>query len=169
MTVIAEGMLKFDFPNSCQASKYDDWSFYRNQFQRVVNGSKAVDIVCVERDVSWLIEVKDYRRHPRTKAIDIVDEMAVKVRDTLAGLAAAARNANDIHERKHARRALASRTWRVVLHLEQSETPRKLWKNPVDSSSLLLKQRSRVLKAIDAHPIVCSRNSPCGQIPWTVR
>ena len=111
MTIIAEGMLEFEFPNGCQASKYDDWSFYRNQFQGVANGCKAVDIVCVERNVSWLIEIKDYRQFPRTKAIDIVDEIAVKVRDTLAGLAAASRNANDDEEREHAQRALASRKW----------------------------------------------------------
>ena len=82
MTVIAEGTLQLDFPNGCRVGKYDDWSFYRNQFQSIANGSRAVDIVCVERNVSWLIEIKDYRRHPRTKAIDIADEVAVKVRDT---------------------------------------------------------------------------------------
>ena len=169
MTVIAEGMLEFDFPNGCEASKYDDWSFYRNQFQRVANGSKAVDIVCDERNVSWLIEIKDYRQYPRTKAIDIADEIAVKVRDTLAGLAAAARNANDSEEREHARRALASREWRVVLHLEQPAAPRRLWNNPVDSSALWMKLRSRKLKAIDAHPLICSRNTPRHRTPWTVR
>lgn len=169
MTVIAEGMLEFDFPNGCQASKYDDWSFCRNQFQRVANNCKAVDIICVERNVSWLIEIKDYRQFPRAKAIDIVDEIAVKVWDTLAGLAAASRNANDVAEREHAQRALASRKWRVVLHLEQPRAPCRLWKNPVDSSALLLKLRSRQLKAIDAHPMICSRNAPCDRIPWTAR
>ena len=81
MTVIEEGALQFDFPNGCRASKYDDWFFYRNQFQSIADGSRAVDIVCVERGVCWLIEIKDCRRHPRTKAIDIADKVAVKVRD----------------------------------------------------------------------------------------
>ena len=29
MTNITEGDLIFSFPDCCQASKYDDWSFYR--------------------------------------------------------------------------------------------------------------------------------------------
>ena len=41
-----------------------------------------------------LIEVKDYRFHPRTKPIPLCDEVALKVRDTLAGLAAARVNVN---------------------------------------------------------------------------
>ena len=85
MTEIEEGDLKFTFPDHCEAHKYDEWAFYRNQFQSVAGGSKAVDIVCVSGDTAWLIEIKDYRRHPRTKVIDIDDELARKVRDTLAG------------------------------------------------------------------------------------
>ena len=169
MTVIKEGELQFDFPDDCQASKYDDWSFYRNQFNSVAKCCKAVDIVCVESNVSWLIEIKDYRQHPRTKAIDIADEVALKVRDTLAGLAAAARNANNMQEREHAKQALASQKWRVVLHLEQSPTSRRLWKNSIDPAALLSKLRTKILKAIDAHPLICNRNKPHPQIPWTVR
>jgi len=29
MTTITEGKLTFRFPPSCQASQYDEWSFYR--------------------------------------------------------------------------------------------------------------------------------------------
>lgn len=119
MTEIEEGALKFSFPDDCEASKYDEWSFYRNQFQSVADGSKAVDMLCIAGDTSWLIEVKDYRRHPRTKLIDVGGEVASKVRDTLAGLAAASANANRDDERRFARRALAKRRWRVALHLEQ--------------------------------------------------
>ncbi|MCX6378018.1 MAG: hypothetical protein NT023_00850 [Armatimonadetes bacterium] len=42
MPIIEEGDLKFDFPNDWQASKLDDWSFYRNQFAKL---AKA-EIVC---------------------------------------------------------------------------------------------------------------------------
>ena len=45
MTEIEEGDLKFSFPDHCEAGKYDEWSFYRNQFQSVAGGSKAVDIL----------------------------------------------------------------------------------------------------------------------------
>lgn len=169
MTEIAEGALRFRFPSGCEASKYDDWSFYRNQFQSVANDSKAVDIVCVKGNVCWLIEVKDYRRHRRTKTIDIPDEIALKVRDTLAGLAAAASNANEIQERTHAARALASRKWRIVLHLEQPPVRSKLWRYPMSPAALLQKLRTKKIKAIDAHPMVCNRNTAHGRTPWTVR
>ena len=68
MTTLSEGSLKFRFPDNCLASKYDCWAFYRKQFQSVAKGSKAVDIVCVEKDVCWLVEIKDYRKHPRSRA-----------------------------------------------------------------------------------------------------
>ena len=44
MPRLEEGGLTFDFPNDgSDASRYDAWSFYRNQFQRVCGGAKAVD------------------------------------------------------------------------------------------------------------------------------
>jgi len=79
--------LSFRFRDGCHASKYDDWSLYRNQFQPIAGGCRAVDILCVEGGVSWLIEIKDYRQYRRTKVIDIAAELASKVRYTLAGLA----------------------------------------------------------------------------------
>jgi len=109
MTEITEGDLTFRFPTGCQASKYDDWSFYRRQFTGIAGGSKAVDILCIKGDTSWLIEIKDHRQHPHQKLIDIADEMAMKVRDTLAGLAAAAKAANEADQQELARKALATR------------------------------------------------------------
>ena len=109
MTEITEEALTFTFPSSWQVSKADEWSFYRNQFAKRFDGvrlackkcnaevrcrecntvktigTKAVDILAIDSEsVAWLIEVKDYRRHQRTKAINLADEIAVKVRDSLA-------------------------------------------------------------------------------------
>lgn len=176
MTEITEGYLTFAFPSSCQASKYDDWSFYRNQFQSVAGGSKAVDILCVDGNTktSWLIEIKDYRQHTRTKRINIADELVIKVRDTLVGLAAAAKNANDAGQKELAQKALATKTWRVVLHLEQPATMEKLWPKANYPANLLRKLKSKKLEAIDAHPIVCDRSTIHDSIhdppiPWSVR
>ncbi|MCY3876943.1 MAG: hypothetical protein OXF88_21970 [Rhodobacteraceae bacterium] len=170
MTTIMEGPLAFGFPAGCLASKYDDWAFYRNQFQLIAGGCKGIDILCVEDEVSWLIEVKDYRHHRRTKTIDIADELAIKVRDTLAGLATAAKVANDVDECRLARQSLAKkRRWRVVLHLEQPAIPSKLRPKAINTANLLLKLRTRKLKAVDAHPIVCDRANLHSRIPWTVQ
>ncbi len=169
MIKITEGRLTFSFPAGCQAVKYDEWPFYRKQFQAVAGQSKAVDILCVKGDVSWLIEIKDYRQHNRTKPSDIADELAIKVRDTLAGLAAAAKVANDADHRKLAQKALKTDRWRVVLHLEQLATSSRLRSRPIDPKTIWQKLKSRKkLKAIDAHPVICNRNRIPDDIPWAV-
>ena len=167
MTEIREGQLKFVFPDHCEAAKYDAWGFYRKSFQSIASGTKAVDILCIAQDASWLIEVKDYRHHPRTKPIDLDDEFAEKVRDTLSGLAAASANAQDPDERRLARRALEQRRWRVALHLEQ-QTGSKLRPQAINRADVLLKLRRR-LKAVDAQPLVLSRQEPGSDEPWTVQ
>ena len=168
MMEIEEGDLTFSFPDRCEAGEYDDWSFYRNQFQSMAGGSKAVDILCLADGVAWLVEIKDYRVHPRTKLIDLCDEVAIKVRDTLSGLAAASANANDADERALARRALARRRWRVALHLEQPNVASRLRPRAIDPASMKSKLR-KGLKAIDAHPTVVDRQRPHPGIPWTVQ
>ena len=77
MTEIREGDLTFSFPDQCEAGKYDDWAFYRNQFQSAAGGSKAVDVLCLADGVAWLVEIKDYRQHPRTKLIDLCGLKAI--------------------------------------------------------------------------------------------
>ena len=168
MMEIEEGDLTFSFPGPCEAGKYDDWSFYRNQFQSVAGGSMAVDVLCLADGVAWLVEIKDYRQHPQTKPSDLCDEVARKVRDTLSGLAAASANANDPDEKTLACRALAMRRWRAALHLEQPNVASRLRPIAVDPASMKSKLRKR-LKAIDAHPAIVDRQRPHPDIPWTVR
>ena len=109
MTEIEVGDLTFLFPEDSEATKYDDWEFYTKKFQKIKDGTKAVDILCVVPDVAWLIEVRDYREHDRTKPSDLSEEIAGKVRDTLAGLAAASANAESNGERGN-RKARAKKT-----------------------------------------------------------
>ena len=168
MNEIKEGDLKFSFPDCCEVGQYDQWSFYRNQFQSVAGESKAVDILCLAEDAAWLVEIKDYRQHPREKSTDLGDEIATKVRDTLSGLAAASANANDDEERTLARRMLAKRRWRVVLHLEQPQVRSRLRPTPFNLADVELKLRGQ-LKAVDAHPLVLDRHTERTNIPWTVQ
>ena len=161
-----EGGLRFEFDGD-EAGKYDEWRFYQRRFKDSCNGNKAVDFVYVEADRTWLIEVKDYRQHLRTKPGDLADEVAIKVRDTLAGLAAAKLNADDQDERRLARHALQKSKLRVVLHLEQPANPSKLFLRIVDPSKLKQKLKQK-LKAIDPHPCVVDRNSLRPEMNWTV-
>ena len=168
MTEIEVGDLTFEFSDDCEATKYDEWQFYREKFQSIQDGTKAVDIVCVVPDEAWLIEVKDYRRHQRTKPSEIADEVAAKVRDTLSGLAAASANADGDDEKETAKRALRRRCWRVVLHLEQTElTDSALWPRLADDAKILQKLRSR-LRSVDAEALVVNVQMSAGHVPWAV-
>lgn len=164
---ITEGNLTFIFPPRAQASKYDDWKFYRQKFNSAFGGSKAVDIVFADSDAAWLIEVKDFRQHPRTKPQQLGEEVAHKVRDSLAGLAAAAANANDQDEKRLAHKLLQKRRWRVVLHLEQPAKTSRLRPKAIDRANVLMSLK-KLLKPIDAHPHVVDRNNLHRDMSWTV-
>lgn len=68
---IIEGQLTFSFtePN---ATKYDEWSFYRNQFNAVCGGTKAVDLLYLEQQIPRAINPADVKLKLRQKvrAID---------------------------------------------------------------------------------------------------
>lgn len=167
MPTLTEGRLRFSFSDNWQATKYDDWSHYRNQAINICGGSKAIDILGLEASTAcWLIEVKDYREHRRTKAIDIADEIAMKARDTLAALVGAQYHANDNTERTQARQAVRAGSIRIVLHLEQPRQHSKLFPRAINPADVLQKLKQRV-KAIDPHPRVVELDSMAG-IPWQV-
>ncbi|WP_432742521.1 hypothetical protein ABXJ76_17850 [Methylobacter sp. G7] len=159
--------LNFDFPDDWLVSKYDDRSFYRNQFITIKNGIKSLDLLAVDLNkTAWLIEVKDYRLHPRTKPSELGIEVAHKVFDTLAAIIPAKIHATDPDEKQLARAVSASRKLRVVLHLEQPAKHSKLRPraiNPVD-----VQQKIRqLLKPVDAHPLVVEMGSMNG-LEWNV-
>ena len=149
------------------SAQYDEWSFYRNQFTNMFGQAKAVDFLYVERDTTWLIEVKDYRADKRTKPTELPLEIAQKVRDTLAGLAAAKFNANEISEKQLARQALTCSKLRVVLHLEQPAKPSRLKPQVINPADAKLKLK-QYLKAVDAHPLVVESNNMPDNIQWQV-
>lgn len=165
--LITEGSLQFSFPDGKTVSKYDDWVCYR-KFSNAINGTKAVDIVHVDiNKIVWLIEIKDYRVNRRTKPSELSDEIALKVRDTLAGLAVARFQAQVSVEKQVARKVLQARQLRVVLHLEQIKKPSKLFPQSVDLADIH-QQLKRLLKAIDAHPCVVDQNTLKSTMLWTV-
>ncbi|MDF3821770.1 hypothetical protein P3G55_17835 [Leptospira sp. 96542] len=167
MNNIIIGSLTFHFQNNSIFSKYDEWSFYRNQFSKISVGVKAVDIILIESNVTWLIEVKDYRHHARTKVIDLGEEIALKVRDTLAGLAAARVNANDNTEKSFSNRALKTSKINIVLHLEQPNHTTRLMPKLIDTTKVLMKLK-QLLKSIDPHPEIVNCNSLTNYMNWQV-
>lgn len=168
MTALTEGQLTFTFPPQAMAEKYDDWSFYRKQFNSAFGGTKAVDLIYIADSTTWLIEVKDYRVNRRIKAIDLCEEVAIKVRDTLSGLVAAQCNANDTNEKAFAKQALRARSIRVVLHLEQPLYSSRLFPRVIAPADAVLKLKQQ-LHSVDAHPKVVDQHSLQPDMNWTVR
>ena len=166
MTTLNEGKLACTFPAAWHVTKYDDWTFYRNQFGNSCGGNKAVDFLAYELSTKtlWLIELKDYRQSRRSKEISLWDEVALKARDTLAGLfVAKVETAHPDHP--YAVEALAAHKLRVVLHLEQPHTHSKLFPRIFDPSMIQQKLR-QMLKPIDAHPKVIELSN-MSLVPWT--
>lgn len=87
-----ERSLRFEFDDRWQMIlKWDDHVAYRDGVHRV-RGSKAMDFVGLfDQRVIYLIEARDYRRHSREKEEDPLDELAQKIRDTIAGLVGSGR------------------------------------------------------------------------------
>jgi hypothetical protein len=166
---LREGNVEWTFPDGWTASKYDEWTFYRKQFQRTADrGAKAADFVAItpEGDTLWLIEAKDYTFEPRGDSKESLGiEVARKARDTLAGLFAAAVNGGG-DEQVVAGRALGARRIRVVLHLEQPTTKTRIYPTILDRADVLQKLK-QVLKAIDPHPMVMD-TTHAGGVPWAV-
>lgn len=165
---IQEDRLVFTFPAGAASSKYDAWSHYRNQFNSAFGGTKAVDMVYASADTAWLIEIKDYRINPRTKAIDLAEEVALKVRDTLAGLVSARLHANEADEKHMADVLLHKRRLRVVLHLETPRSLSRLHLKPIDPTTVLQKLK-QLIRAIDPHPCVVDQHSIHPAMNWTVQ
>lgn len=168
MTTLSVDGFTVAFPEGWSAAKLDDWTFYQRRFQGLTPGVKAVDVVAVDpARTLWFIEFKDYRVHPRTKPLDLCDELALKVRDALALLAAARCNANDPDEKRDAAQALKCKTMRVVLHLEQPQQHSKLFPRAINPANILQKLKQR-LRSVDPHPLVVEL-AAMRSVSWTVQ
>ena len=162
---ITEGSLKFEFPEHCITSKYDDWSHYRKQFEnKCSTGNKAIDFIAIEANQTlWLCEIKDFRIGQRNlEKLPLEQEIALKVKDTLAGIVSAKFKANNPIEKNFAEESLKCKNIRIVLHIEQPDGIRQIY-----NLSDLKDKLKRLLKAIDPHVVI----STClnqKYVPWTI-
>ena len=160
--------LQFIFDNSWKVIEYDDWAFYKNQFAKMRKGIKAMDLIAIDDSrTAWLIEVKDYRQFPRTKPIDLADEVAQKAFDTLAAMLPAQVHASDLNERHFAKEVNKASQLRVVLHLEQPKKHSRLFPRAIEPADVQQKLRQKI-KPIDPHPRVVESGAMKG-LSWQVR
>lgn len=114
----------------------------------------------------WLIELKDYRQHRRSKPSSLFDEVASKVRATLAGLATARVRANDTDEKRLAQQALGCSQIRIALQVAQADPPSRLFPQVIDPQDAVLALK-RAVCAVDAHPVCAVGNMSQADLPWT--
>jgi len=151
---IEEGRLRFEFDAQWQAAvKWDDSLAYRKGIG-LLPDTKAVDILCRSKGRCVLIEVKDFRGHrienkPRVASGELQQEVALKVRDTLAGILGASRlNADGGYWQPYAKALVSNDDVYVVLWLEEDFAPpvgpgtqEQRWKTRLSTVLNVLKQR----------------------------
>ena len=167
MCNIIEGKLKFIFPKDWLAEKMDDSPFYRKHFQSFAD-NKCVDIASFQANGGelWLIEVKDYRINRHTKTLDLFDELALKVRDSLA-LLFLAKSKPEVSSFNFAQKAADKPKIRVVLHLEQTAKPSKLYPHIVERDNARRKL-AQTVRVVDPHPLFCEMSAMPRNCPWVV-
>lgn len=167
MPTLQEGALTFDFPSHWKASKYDEWTYYRKHFGKIVSQTKAIDILAIDPGhTAWLIEIKDYSQNRRVKPLSLADEVAKKVKDSLAGIAGAAFNANNSNEQSMAQEMFECAHIRVVLHLEQPKKHSRLRPRAIEPASVQMKLK-QLVHSVDPHPKVVERRQ-MQNMQWSV-
>jgi hypothetical protein len=158
----------FGFPSGWSFLKYDDCTYYRQHFNDMAS-SKAVDLLALapQHGELWMVEIKDYRRNRRTKPLNMFAEIARKVRDTLAGLAAARATSIDPQSQMFAAAALLAGRIRVAFLLEQPRKPSKLFPRVVDPASART-QLKKSVRAVDPHPVFGKASDLTAKTAWTV-
>jgi hypothetical protein len=161
-TLNVDGLM-FTFPAGWQKDKYDEWSFYRNQFSKQNDNIKAVDVLAVSpTQAAYLIEVKDYRHPDTEKPSELPQAIAKKVLDTLAAMLPAKFLANDPSEKQLAVAILSCTSLHVIAHIEQAARHQQV----IDPADLKQKLR-RLLRSVDPHLKVVAMNNMVG-LEWTV-
>jgi hypothetical protein len=172
-SIRVDDSLTFHFKTNVQASKYDEWRYYREVLEPQQHA--AVDLVAVRKTQQpkdcWLIEAKDFRRIrgvPGDKNVSKLPEtVESKARHTFADLPDTASSAVEPGERSHAELALRAERIRIVLHLEPGASS-KLF--PVMPKPADVQQKSKqLLKDLDPNPLVLSIATTANAgVPWTV-
>ncbi|MDD5277610.1 MAG: hypothetical protein PHR16_16210 [Methylovulum sp.] len=163
---IQEGNLLFSF--KFDAIKFDDSQYYREHFIKIQNGISAVDILAVDGNIGYLIEVKDYT-HPDSEELklnDLIDAIVKKIISTLSAILPMKMNAHHQTEKDLASLFCKTNEVKIFLHLELPPPTSKLQQSTWSFQNIQMKLKNK-LKPIDAHPKVVAKKCP-NRFPWTV-
>lgn len=167
--IYRESNLEFEFDKHWDVIQFDSSVWYRNHFQSCAE-SAAVDFIAVnsQESTAWLLEVKDFTSNDPLRSKDLIEIITKKVRDTLAGIVAGAKNANERAEQSIFSQLLEVGSLRVAFHCERPKHKSRLFKNLPDLPDLRTKLR-QTLRAIDKRTHVVDSLTPNDEAPWTAR
>jgi len=148
-----EGNLDFEFGGSWKVLKYDEnGGFYKTKMEKNVKPTKAIDFLCISQNLQplLLMEAKDFSLGvPHREKFDNVPmAVAIKARDTVAGIVGGAHCASDAGDRAFftsSRRKLDAPP-RIVFFFSDLGTPvRRDPRRAMQARDVLLKQLKRHL------------------------
>jgi len=153
--VLDEEFQRFEFGENWKVFRYDCEESGYHAIRNSIQQTRAVDFLGVFEEREWcVIEVKDFRGYrirnkKRLTTPELAEEVAQKVRDTLAGIIAGCRSNNRSGPWTDLERALiaANGDVRIVLWLEDdTATDLQRWKQQLSTQTQLIKQKLNWLR-----------------------
>lgn len=168
MPTVTEGSLTFTFPAGWEADKPDDWNYYRQNYIKIAEKIKCIDILAIPPDEDeniWLIEVKDYRISRKVGPTELAEAIISKVQNSLGLFSATSWQKSYPSEMRFCKKAHKKKIMHVVLHMEQPRHQSRLFMQPINPASMrdLLRQK---LKWITASVLVVDKTKH--NTHWTV-
>ncbi|MEY4243342.1 MAG: hypothetical protein RLZZ245_927 [Verrucomicrobiota bacterium] len=157
-----EDRIRFEFPDGWEVLRPEKASYYTRRFQSFAGGCKEMDFILFDpvNRVLWFLEVKDYTTNPRIKKQCVFEEIAEKIRDSLALLLAGSvrEDPSNGGVRSFMDVCAIPNAIKIVLHLEQPLKPSKMFPGVKIEADATQKLRAKV-KAVDPRARVSSTSS----------
>ncbi|MGW5879227.1 hypothetical protein ACWFMI_22040 [Nocardiopsis terrae] len=157
----------FTFPDGWQVDMFDEWP----QFCKAAGALslKGCDVLALDSDELWIIEVKDYTYANAEQPPDLAKTVALKAAGTMALLYSLARTNADSRAREFAIRCASSTRIHLALHIDVKDGGRRQRQIKPVLPPILTKLR-HYQKALGLHKAhVTSTLAPSPSTPWTAR
>jgi len=168
--IMKEGNLKFDFPTFFNVIKFDDSIYYRNHFEKIQQGIKAIDILAINNHENYMIEVKDYT-HPDTKPLNqtqLIESIIKKFIFSLSAIYPMSYISTVDEEQKIAKNFLENKILFLIFHIEIPPPRRNLRQSNYNLSNLQLTLRRKLFSITHKTNIKVVSKSNLNNLPWNV-
>ena len=168
--IIEEGDLKFNFSELFDVIKFDDSHYYRNHFEKIQQGIKAIDILALKENENYMIEVKDYR-HPDTaplNQIQLVEDIIKKFIFSISAMYPMSYIVTQNQEQQIAKKFLENRILYLILHIEIPPQRRNLRQSNYNISNLQLELRRKLHAITNKTNIKVVSKDNLKNLPWSL-